>query len=133
MTAKKKAKKSAKKLGVQISYIIQVSAGVLFLLMGIAGITGNNSVHVILEIIIAIIELACGIVLIAIVFAKIDKKLVKTVQLVSIVLWLLIITMLDILAPNFSSSRFDWLVWGQSLILHFIVLVSLFSIWKRKR
>ncbi|NQT60270.1 MAG: hypothetical protein HQ557_14915 [Bacteroidetes bacterium] len=138
------AKKATAKLRLQTGIILQILVGVLFLLMGIAGITDYNSDFAeigrsvsqafggdseILDIIIAVVELACGIVLIATVFAKVDKKLVKLAQLISMILWILLIVLLDILAPNFGANRFDWLVWGQTTVLHLIVLLSIYSMW----
>jgi uncharacterized membrane protein YphA (DoxX/SURF4 family) len=142
------AKKATVKLGLQTGFILQIAVGILFLLMGIAGITDYNSDFAemgrsvsqafggdseILDIVIAIFELACGIVLIATVFAKVDKKLIKLAQLISLIIWLLLIVLLDILAPNFGANRFDWLFWGQTTILHLIVLLSIFSIWNGKK
>jgi len=148
MAAKKATVKSAVKAGLQTGLILQVVVGILFLLMGIAGITDYNSDFAemgrsvsqafggdseFLDIFIAIFELACGIVLIATVFAKVDKKLVKLAQLVSLTIWALLIVLLDILAPNFDANRFDWLFWGQTTVLHLIVLISIYSIWKEKK
>jgi hypothetical protein len=141
-------KKAAAKVGLQTGFILQIVVGVLFLLMGIAGITDYNSDFAemgrsvsqafggdteIIDIIIAIVELACGIVLIATVFAKVDKKLVKLAQLISMILWILLIVLLDILAPNFGANRFDWLFWGQTTVLHLIVLLSIYSMWGGKK
>jgi len=142
------AKKATAKLSLQTGFILQIAVGVLFLLMGIAGITDYTSGFTelgrsvsqafggdseFLDIFIAIVELACGIVLIATVFAKVDKKLVNLAQLISMILWILLIVLLDILAPNFGANRFDWLFWGQTTILHLIVLLSIYSIWKVKK
>ncbi len=142
------AKKTTAKLSSQTGFILQIAVGVLFLLMGIAGITDYNSDFAelgrsasqafggdsgVLDIIIGIVELACGIVLIATVFAKVDKKLVKLAQLISMILWILLIVLLDILAPNFGANRFDWLFWGQTIVLHGIVLISIYSIWNGKK
>jgi len=141
-------KKATVKAGLQSGFILQIMIGVLFLLMGIAGIAGYNSGFAefgrsvsqtfggdseFVDIFIAIVELACGIVLIATVFAKVDKKLVGLAQLISMILWILLIVLLDILAPNFDANRFDWLYWGQMTILHLIVLLSIYSIWKDKK
>jgi len=129
-----------------IEYMIQTAAGFLFLVMGIAGLAGDpvaygdlnqtfyrffSNYYKTLQIILALIELASGIVLIATLFAKVSRKLERGALLAAAVILLIIILLQFVAAPSFGGAGFNWLEWGWMLLLHAIVLIALYGVWRK--
>ncbi len=143
--AHKKSRRSRSRKSIRYTLNgFQVAFGLLFLIMGIAGITGENSFLgelgrsvsevfgsdlAVIEILFSILELFCGIVLIATIFAKVHKRLVHGVIMAAIMFWIVVIILHDIVLPDFHSGRFDWFFWGQTLVLHIVALIALVLTW----
>jgi hypothetical protein len=77
--------------------------------------------------IISVIELLCGIFLIAQFFLKgIPDKVGKLALTIILVFWLALIVILDILTIDFGGFRgADWFSWIEQVVLHLIVLASI--------
>lgn len=120
--------------------ILQTLIGILFFVLGIRSIAGEQGLagdlgtvfsrHIGGEsefylYIAAVIELMSGAVLIASLFALVKTKVLRYAMNTVIILWLTAVLMLDIAGQPFSSGRFDWLGWTESIVFHLILLCSL--------
>jgi hypothetical protein len=122
--------------------IQQLLIAVLFIAMGMMGFasaSGDGSQlsreisrmfggdRELLLYIISVIELLCGIFLIAQFFLKgIPDKVGKLALTIILVFWLALIVILDILTIDFGGFRgADWFSWIEQVVLHLIVLASI--------
>ncbi len=120
--------------------ILQALIGILFFVLGIQSIAGEQSVagdlgtmlseHVggnreFYLYIAAVIELISGAVLTASLFALVKTKVLRYAMNTVIILWAAAVLILDIAGQSFSSGRFDWLGWTESIVFHLILLCSL--------
>ncbi len=139
------AKKTAVRKAFTMMSLLQFVLGMLFLLRGLHGITvfGTSASQVgqalsrafgvrtaVFELLIILVELGCGGVIIASYFVRTSLQLRKQSILAVTVIWAVLMVVFDILMPNFHSRYFDWLLWGQQLSFHLVVLISLFMVRK---
>jgi len=122
---------------------MQFLLGLLLLLMGIQGMVefGSSSSELgrllartfgnisgLIEFLIASAELVSGAVLIAALFTPVEKRFRRWAIWVILIVWLVVMFLLDIVAPHFGADGFAWLAWGQQLLVHGIILCVIISI-----
>lgn len=135
-------KQGVKRLGV-IGGSMQAILGLLFLLYGIEGMIEFGSpsselgrllsrtfgnVSGLVEFIIALVELLSGSALIAALFTPLVKSFRRWAVWSILIVWILVMFILDIVAPNFGASNFAWISWGQQLLIHGLILLGVMSI-----
>jgi hypothetical protein len=126
-------------------YLIQGASGALLLIFGIAGFAGEvvgygdfgqtvyrffTGYYKAVQVIFALLSLGCGTVLIATLFAKVSRRLERGALLAAAILLLVIIVLQFIAAPRFGGG-FNWFEWIYMLILHAVLLVSLYAVWRK--
>lgn len=115
--------------------ILRILVGLLFICIGIQGLLGNTNnglFHVldneVLEIILGILLLLCGILLIIPSFLKgINKTYVKWSMVAVLVIWVLTIIMTDFVDGLRGVNGDEWFTWLEDLATHLLVLAC---VWK---
>lgn len=115
--------------------ILRILVGLLFICIGIQGLLGNTNNGLfqvldneVLEIILGILLLLCGILLIIPSFLKgINKTYVKWSMVAVLVIWVLTIIMTDFVDGLRSVNGDEWFTWLEDLATHLLVLAC---VWK---
>lgn len=115
--------------------ILRILVGLLFICIGIQGLldnTNNGLFQVldneVLEIILGILLLLCGILLIIPSFLKgINKTYVKWSMVAVLVIWVLTIIMTDFVDGLRGVNGDEWFTWLEDLATHLLVLAC---VWK---
>lgn len=115
--------------------ILRILVGLLFICIGIQGLLGNTNNGLfqvldneVLEIILGILLLLCGILLIIPSFLKgINKTYVKWSMVAVLVIWVLTIIMTDFVDGLRGVNGDEWFTWLEDLATHLLVLAC---VWK---
>lgn len=115
--------------------ILRILVGLLFICIGIQGLLGNTNNGLfqvldneVLEIILGILLLLCGILLIIPSFLKgINKTYVKWSMVAVLVIWVLTIIMTDFVDGLRGVNGDEWFSWLEDLATHLLVLAC---VWK---
>ena len=115
--------------------ILRILVGLLFICIGIQGLLGNTNNGLfqvldneVLEIILVILLLLCGILLIIPSFLKgINKTYVKWSMVAVLVIWVLTIIMTDFVDGLRGVNGDEWFTWLEDLATHLLVLAC---VWK---
>lgn len=115
--------------------ILRILVGLLFICIGIQGPLGNTNNGLfqvldneVLEIILGILLLLCGILLIIPSFLKgINKTYVKWSMVAVLVIWVLTIIMTDFVDGLRGVNGDEWFTWLEDLATHLLVLAC---VWK---
>ena len=110
--------------------ILRILVGLLFICIGIQGLLGNTNNGLfqvldneVLEIILGILLLLCGILLIIPSFLKgINKTYVKWSMVAVLVIWVLTIIMTDFVDGLRGVNGDEWFTWLEDLATHLLVL-----------
>ena len=115
--------------------ILRILVGLLVICIGIQGLLGNTNNGLfqvldneVLEIILGILLLLCGILLIIPSFLKgINKTYVKWSMVAVLVIWVLTIIMTDFVDGLRGVNGDEWFTWLEDLATHLLVLAC---VWK---
>ncbi|MGM0432100.1 MAG: hypothetical protein ACQEQU_05245, partial [Spirochaetota bacterium] len=108
--------------------VLQILIGLLFVTMGIIGFSTSRSLggdfagefagifggdRELLRNIVSVILLVCGLVLVVSIWIKgLSAKIVSVAKIATLVIWLILIVVLDILSVNFGRmDGTEWFVW----------------------
>ncbi len=116
--------------------ILRLLVGILFLCIGIQGILGesrndlfralNNEV---LEIILGIIIILCGVLLIVPSFLKqIGKVYVKISMILVLAIWIITIILSDFYYGFNGIHGSEWFEWIENFIYHLLILFSVYKV-----
>ncbi|MBO8442981.1 MAG: hypothetical protein IAC42_04405 [Spirochaetes bacterium] len=115
--------------------LLRVLVGLLFICIGIEGLMGDTSNGLfraldneVLEIILGVLLLLCGVLLIVPSFLKgINKTYVKISMIAILVVWVLTIVITDFVNGLGGVNGDEWIYWIEQLVTHLLILAS---VWK---
>ena len=118
--------------------VLRVLVGLLFICIGIQGLMGDTSNGLfdvldneVLEILLGILLLLCGVLLIVPSFLKgINAKYVNWSMVAILVVWVLTIVMTDFVDGLKGVNGDEWIGWIEDLVTHLLVLACVFRVSK---
>ena len=127
------AKESVKFTG---DLILRILVGLLFICIGIQGFMGETSNELfrsldneVLEIILGIIPVLCGLLLIVPLFLKgINKVYVKWSMIAVLVVWVIMIIINDFVYGLNGVNGVEWFEWLENLIYHLLILACVYKV-----
>ena len=127
------AKESVKFTG---DLILRILVGLLFICIGVQGFMGETSNELfrsldneVLEIILGIILVLCGLLLIVPLFLKgINKVYVKWSMIIVLVVWIIMIILTDFYYGFRGINGMEWFTWIENFIYHLLILASIYKV-----
>ena len=115
--------------------LLRILVGLLFICIGVQGLLGNTSNGLfraldneVLEIILGILLLICGVLLIIPSFLKgINSVYVKWSMIASLIVWVLAIIMTDFVYGLKGVNGEEWFTWLEDFVTHLLVLACVYK------
>ena len=116
--------------------LLRILVGLLFICIGVQGLLGNTSNGLfraldneVLEIILGILLLICGVLLIIPSFLKgINSVYVKWSMIAILIVWVLAIIMTDFVHGLKGVNGEEWFTWLEDFVTHLLVLACVYMV-----
>ncbi len=116
--------------------LLRILVGLLFICIGVQGLLGNTSNGLfraldneVLEIILGILLLICGVLLIIPSFLKgINSVYVKWSMIAILIVWVLAIIMTDFVYGLKGVNGEEWFTWLEDFVTHLLVLACVYKV-----
>ena len=116
--------------------LLRILVGLLFICIGVQGLLGNTSNGLfraldneVLEIILGILLLICGVLLIIPSFLKgINSVYVKWSMIAILIVWVLAIIMTDFVYGLKGVNGEEWFTWLEDSVTHLLVLACVYKV-----
>lgn len=116
--------------------LLRILVGLLFICIGVQGLLGNTSNGLfraldneVLEIILGILLLICGVLLIIPSFLKgINSVYVKWSMIAILIVWVLAIIMTDFVYGLKGVNGEEWFIWLEDFVTHLLVLACVYKV-----